>query len=162
MKQIVLPDVPPMALAGIGVVVVGGIGIVLLAGIGLVDKVAPLLAARHHAVDSAPVGQAAHIPVVDEEIGLQLTRKMRVVVGGLLRIVTVGGIELHTTFATPVDGSIKQLAFTAGPQHQAVMVLDEHLQRLDGKRTFLTNLRVSVFDDCAVEIYCDDHVRCKM
>jgi hypothetical protein len=45
---------------------------------------------------------------------------------------------------------------------EPVVVADEHLQRLDGEGTFLTNLRVSVFDDCAVEIYCDDHVRCKM
>ena len=36
-------------------------------------------------------------------------------------------------------------------------VADEHLQRLDGKRTLLTNLRIFVLDDGSVEVYCYYH-----
>ena len=41
-------------------------------------------------------------------------------------------------------------------------VIDEHLQGVDGEGTFLANLGVFVLNDGSVEIYCDNHGRCKM
>ena len=60
---------PPVALTGVGMVVVRGFLIVFLAGIGLVDEVAPLLATADHAIDGAPVGESTDVAVVDEEVG---------------------------------------------------------------------------------------------
>ena len=97
---------PPGALAGVGVLVGGGFSIVFLAGIGLVDEVAPLLATGDHAIDGAPVGKTAYIAVVDEEVGLQLAREVGIVVGGLFRVVTIGGIERYATLTTPFEGGI--------------------------------------------------------
>ena len=97
---------PPVALAGVGVVVVRGFLIVFLAGIGLVDEVAPLLATADHAIDGAPVGESTDVAVVDEEVGLQLAREVGIVVGGLFRVVTIGGIELYATLTAPFEGGI--------------------------------------------------------
>ena len=82
---------------------------------------------------------------------------MGIVVGGLLGVVAVGGVELHTTFTTPREGFIQQLALTTGPKDDTVTVGDDHLQSVDGEGTLLTYLGITVFDDCSVEVDCDYH-----
>ena len=138
--------------AGRGVTVVGGIVIVHLTGTGLVDEMTPLLATGDHAIDGAPVGKATYIAVVDKEVCLQLTREVRVVVGGLLGIVAVGSIELHTALAAPLDGIVQELALTAGPEHQAMTIGNEHLQGLSGEGTLLADFGIFILDDGSVEI----------
>ena len=148
---------PPVAGAGVGMGVSGGFGIILLTGVGLVDEMTPLLTTGDHAVDSAPVGESTDITVVDEEVGLQLAGEMRIVVGGLLWIVTVGSIELHTALTTPLEGLLQELSFTTGPEHQTMTILYEHLQCLNSKRALLTNLRIFILDDRPVKIDSNYH-----
>ena len=140
--------------------VMGGGGTVVVVGLaagGLVEEMVPLLLAGDHPVDGAPVGQTTEVAVIDEHIGLQLAREVRIVVGGLLGVVAVGGIELHTALTAPLEGILQELALTAGPQHQTVVVLLQELQRLNGKGTFMAYLGVTVLNDRSVKVYCDNH-----
>ena len=126
-------------------------------GVGqdIVDDVVPLMVVLDHPVDGAPVGEASQVAVVDEEIDLQLAGEMGVVVGGLLGVVTVDGIELEAAFTAPVDGLIQQWSFSYGPEDQAMAILSEHLQGVDGEGDLLANGGVFMGKDCTVEIYCD-------
>ena len=135
----------------------GSVVVVGLAASGFVEEMVPLFPAGDHPVDGAPVGQATEVAVVDEHIGLQLAREMRVVVGGLLGVVAVGGVELHATLTAPLEGILQELALTAGPQHQTVVVLLQELQRLNGKGTFVAYLGVTVLNDRSVKVYRDNH-----
>ena len=141
---------------------VGGFAVVFFAGVGLVDEVTPLFATGDHAVDGAPVGESAYIAVVDEDIGLELAGEVGIVIGGLLGVVTVGCIELHTALTTPVDGVVEELTFPTGPEDEPVMVVDEHLERVDGEGALLANLGIAVLDDCSVKIDCDNHSKLGM
>ena len=134
-----------------------GLTVVDGTGIGFVEEVTPFLAMGDHAVDGAPVGQSAHIAIVNEEVGLQLAGEVGIIISGLLRIVAIGGIELNTTLATPLKGLVQELALTAGPEDEAMAILDEHLEGLGGEGALLTDLRVAVLDDRTVKIYCNDH-----
>ncbi len=89
---------------GLGMMVVGGLGE------NLVDDIVPLVAMLNHAVDGAPIGQTANIAVVDKQIDLQLAREVGIVIGGLLGVVAIDGVELESTLATPIDCLIEQLA----------------------------------------------------
>ena len=131
----------------------GGGFVVCLSVVGFVDEVAPLFAAADHPVDGAPVGEASQVTVVDEEVGLQFTGEMGVVVGALLGIVAVGGVELDAAFAAPGEGIFQELSLAAGPEYKAVTVGNEHLECLDGEGTLATYLGIFVLDDRAVEIY---------
>lgn len=131
--------------------------IVSLAGIGLVNEMAPLLASGNHAVDGAPVRQTSDVTVIDEDVGFQLARECGVVVGGLLGIVTVGGIELYTALPTPVEGIVEEFALATGPEDQTMAICNEHLQGIDGERTLLANLGILVLDDGTIEINGNDH-----
>ena len=137
---------------GRGVTVVSG------ARVGFVEEMTPLLAMGDHAVDGAPVGESAYIAVVDEEVGLQLAGEVGIVVGGLLGVVAIGGIELDAALTTPLEGLVKKLALATGPEDQAMAILDEHLEGLGGERTLLTDLRIAVLDDRPVKIYCYYHI----
>ena len=138
----------------------GGGGTVVVVGLaagGFVEEMTPLLLAGDHPVDGAPVGQATEVAVVDEHVGLQLAREVGVVVGGLLRVVAVGSVELHAALTAPLEGILQEFALTAGPQHQTVVVLLQELQRLNGKGTFVAYLGVTVIDDRSVKINCNNH-----
>ena len=105
---------------------------------------------------SDPVGQAAQVAVVNEEVRFHLAREA--VMGSILfGIVPVDGIKLHAPFPAPFHGLVQQLSFTYGPQYQAVAVFDQHLQRIGGKRDFVPYFRVTVLYDCAVKINGDSH-----
>ena len=99
-----------------------GITVVFGTGIGLVDEVTPLLAMGDHPVDGAPVRETANVTVVDEEVGLEFAGEVGIVVGGLLGVVAVGGIELHATLPTPLQGLIEKLALATGPEDDAVTI----------------------------------------
>ena len=141
--------------------VLGGMGraitVVDGTGIGLVEEVTPFLAMGDHAVDGAPVGEATDVTVVDEEVGLQLAGEVGIVVGGLLGVVAIGGIELYTTLTAPLEGLVEKLALATGPEDDAMAILDEHLEGLGGEGALLTDLRVAVLDDRPVKIYCYNH-----
>ena len=143
----------------VGAVGVGGGGFTVVggAGVGFVDEVTPFLATGDHAVDGAPVGEATDVAVVDEEVCLQLAGEVRVVVSGLLGVVAVGGVELHTTLTTPLEGLVEEFALATAPEDQAMTIGNEHLQRLNGEGALLADLGVFVLDDRSVEINCDDH-----
>ena len=144
----------------VGAVGMGGrrITVVFGTGVGFVEEVTPLLAMGDHSVDCAPIGETANVPVVDEEIGLEFAGEVGIVFGGLLGIVAVGGIKLHATLPTPLQGLIEKLALATSPEDQAVAVGNEHLQRLNGKGAFCANLGVAVLDDRPVKIYCYNHI----
>ena len=151
---------PPGGLFFVVVMVMGGGGTVVVVGLaagGFVEEMVPLLLAGDHPVDGAPVGQAAEVAVVDEHIGLQLAREVRVVVGGLLGVVAVGSVELHAALTAPLEGILQKLALAAGPQHQTVVVLLQEFQRLDGKGAFVAYLGVTVLYDRSVKVYRDNH-----
>ena len=140
--------------------VMGGGGTIVVVGLaagGFVKEMVPLLLAGDHPVDGAPVGQATEVAVVDEHIGLQLAREVRIVVGGLLGVVAVGGVELHATLTAPLEGILQEFALTACPKDKPMMVTDKHLQRLNGKGTFVAYLGVTVLYDRSVKVYRDNH-----
>lgn len=143
--------------AGMGMLISGSGIIVHLTGVGLIDEVTPLLATGNHPIDGAPVGETTDITVIDEEVCLQLAGEVGIVISGLLGVVAVGGIELHTAFSTPLECRIQELALTTGPKDQTVTVGNEHLQRLSGEGALLADLGVFILDDRAVKINCDNH-----
>ena len=142
-----------------GAVGVGGGGFTVVDGarVGFVDEVTPFLATGDHTVDGAPVGEATDVAVVDEEVCLQLAGEVRVVVGGFLGVVAVGGVEFHAALTTPLEGLVKELALATAPEDQAMTISNEHLKGLNGEGALLTNLGVFVLDNRSVEINCNYH-----
>ncbi len=136
----------------------GGFVVVFHAGVGLVDEVTPGFLTGDHTVDGAPVREAADITVVDEEVGLEFSREVRIVISSFLGIVAVGSVELYTTLTTPVQSVVEQLALAAGPQHQAVVVVYEHLEGINGEGALRTNLGVPIFYYCSIKINCYYHI----
>ena len=143
----------------VGAVGMGGRRITVVFGTGVVfvEEVTPLLAMGDHSVDCAPIGETANVPVVDEEIGLEFAGEVGIVVGGLLGVVAVGGIEFHTALTTPLDGLVEELALATAPEDQAMTIGNEHLEGLNGEGALLADLGVFILDDRSVEINCDYH-----
>ena len=100
-------ELPPMLLGRL---------IVFEAGLyNLIDNDMPVMATSNHLIDGAPVGQSAKVAVVNEDVGLDLPRKGRIIVSSLFRIVTIDSIELEVAFAAPIDGIVQELAFATSP-----------------------------------------------
>lgn len=79
----------------------------LLAVAGFVELVAVLVVAPvvvHHLVDGAPVGEGAHVTIVDIHIGAHLPARGGEGGGLLVGVVGIDGIELEAASATVVDG----------------------------------------------------------
>jgi len=148
---------PPGTGAGVGVLVVGALAVILLAGVGFVEEVAPFLATGDHAIDGAPIGEAAHVTVVDKDIGLQLAGEVGIIVGGLFRIVAVGGVELDATLAAPLQCCFEELALATGPEDHAMAVGNEHLEGLYREGALSAYLRIAVLNNRTVKINCNDH-----
>ena len=123
----------------------------------VVDDIVPGVALLDHPIDGAPVGQASEVAVVDEQIGLGFAGEMGVVIGGLLGVVAVDGVELQAALAAPLDGVVQELALPDGPQDEEVAVLAQHLQGVDGEGELLADGGVLMGDDGAVEVDCDNH-----
>ena len=119
--------------------------------------VLPRLAVCYHLVDGPPVGQSSDATVVYPHIYFELAREVIIVVLLLFWIVTIYCIELYSTLTTPVYGFLKLLSLADCPQHKAVMVVDKHLEGVDGERLLLADLRLSVCYYRTVKIYCDCH-----
>lgn len=78
----------------------------LLAVAGFVELVAVLVVAPvvvHHLIDGAPVGEGAHVTVVDIHVGAYLPAWGGKSGGLLVGIVGIDGIELQAAPATVVD-----------------------------------------------------------
>ena len=81
----------------------------------LIDNDMPVMATSNHLIDGAPVGQAAKVAIIDEDVGLDLPRKGWIIVCCLFRVVTIDSIELEVAFAAPIDGIVQELAFATSP-----------------------------------------------
>ena len=123
----------------------------------IVYQMVPLTVMTYHTIDSTPVRETTQVTVINKYINLQFPREVGIVISSFFWIVTINGIELHTSLTTPVHGVVQQLTFTHTPQDYLMSVLTEHLQRLNGKRYLLANLRISVFYNCTIKIYCYCH-----
>ena len=67
------------------------------------------------------------------------------------------GYPMEDVILDAIDHGIEELAFAAGPEDEAMVVTDEHLQGVGGKGPLLPYLGIAVLDNGAVKIYCDDH-----
>lgn len=132
----------------------------LLAVAGFVELVAVLVVAPvvvHHLIDGAPVGEGAHVAVVDIHVSAHLPAWGGEGGGLLVGVVGIDGIELEAAPAAVVDGLLQQVALTDGPQDEQMALGLQLLQRGDGKGDLLADLRIVVLDDRSVEINCDNH-----
>ena len=71
-------------------------------------------------VDGAPVGKAAYGAVVDEEVGVELAGVDGRCVDFLAGIVGVDGEEFEPPLGAEVDRFLQEIAFTGGPEDEAV------------------------------------------
>ena len=105
----------------------------------------------NHLVNCPPVGQAADISVVNEEVCLQFPRIV-VALASLFRIIAVDSIELNSSGPAPFHRFIQELFLPDTPQDNLMLLFDQHFQRFRGKRQFFTYLGIFVCDDCPVKI----------
>lgn len=125
----------------------------------VIEQVFVRKAGMDHAIDRAPVGQAAEVAIVDEEVGLEFAREMAIGLGRLLGVVAVDGIELQAALAAESDGLVEQFAFTNAPEDELVALVGELAQCLDGERQLAANGGITMFDNSAVKIYSNGHVK---
>lgn len=118
----------------------------------------PAPAIMNHLVDGTPVREATEGAVVDEEIGVELAGADAVLVDFLAGIVAVDGEEFQATFLAEVNGFLQEPAFTGGPEDEGVAFHLQLFKGWDGEGEFLADVRIAMFDDGAVEVYCDDHL----
>ena len=111
----------------------------------------------YHAINGSPIWQSANIPVVYPQVNLQLTRKMVVLFPFLLWIVTIYGIELHTSLPTPVYSLLQEFILTYRPKYETMMLAYQLTQRLSSERQFLTYLWIGMFYYRPIEIYSNSH-----
>ena len=108
-------------------------------------------------VDGAPVGEAADGAVVDEEVGVELAGADAGLIDFLAGVIAVDGEELKAAALAEVYGFLEKTAFAGGPQDERMSFGLYLLEGCDGEGEFLADMGITVFDDGAVEIYCDDH-----
>ena len=112
----------------------------------------------NHLIDGTPVGEAADGAVVDEEVGVELAGADAVLVDFLAGVVAVDGEEFKASLFTEVYGFLQEPAFTGGPEDERVSFRLYLLEGCYGEGEFLADVRIAMFDDGAVEVYCDDHL----
>lgn len=71
-------------------------------------------------VDGSPVGKAADGAVVNEEVGVELAGVDGRGIDFLAGIVGVDGEEFEPTLGAEVDRFLQEVAFTGGPEDEAV------------------------------------------
>lgn len=71
-------------------------------------------------VDGSPVGKAADSAVIDEEVGVELTGMNGCRIDFFTRVVGVDGEEFEAAFCAEVNGFLQEVAFTGGPEDEAV------------------------------------------
>ena len=130
-------------------------------GGGEVERVAEVvgvaLAVFDQLVDHTPVREAAHLAVVDEEVGLELAAADGCAILVLVGEVAVHGEKLHAALTAKLHRLLQKLTLAHGPKYQAVAVALEHLQRCGGKGNLLADRWVFMLDNRAVEINCNGH-----
>lgn len=104
-----------------------------------------------------PVGEGAHVAVVDIHVGAHLPAWGGEGGGLLVGVVGIDGIELQAAPATIVDSLLQQATLTDSPQDEQMVLGLQLLQRGDGKGNLLADLGIVVLDDRSVEINCDNH-----
>ena len=124
----------------------------------LAEVVGVALAVLDQLVDYAPVREAAHLAIVDEEVRFELAAADVRAVHLLVGVVAVHGEKLHAALTAKLDRLVQELSFAHRPKNQAVSVALEHLQRGRGEGNLLADRGVFVFDNRAVEINCDGHL----
>ena len=107
-------------------------------------------------IDRAPIGETSEATVIDEEIGLELTREATSR-GIFFGEVSIDGIELHSTIPAPFDGFIEEFTLTDRPENESMTLADEHPKGLGSKGEFVTYLGVSMAYDRTIEVYSYDH-----
>ena len=117
----------------------------------------PAPAVMNHLVDGTPVGEAADGAVVDEEVGVELAGADAGFVHFLAGVVAVDCEEFESTGFAEVDGFLKELAFTCGPEDEPVAFFLEFSECGCGEGEFLADVGITVFYDGSVKIYCDEH-----
>lgn len=84
----------------------------------------------NHLVDDTPVGKAAEIAVINENIGSELSRLpdnfIRVVAD--LRMVRIDGVKLDPAGGTPFDSLFEQIAFANRPEDEPMAFGDQQFQ----------------------------------
>ena len=118
----------------------------------------PAPAVMNHLIDCAPVGEAAEGAVVDEEVGVELAGAEADLVDFYAWVVAVDGEEFEAALFTEVYGFLQEPAFTGGPEDEGVAFHLQLFKGWDGERDFLADVRITMFDDSTVEVYCDDHI----
>ena len=118
----------------------------------------PAPTVMNHLVDGTPVREAADGAVVDEEVGVELAGADAVLVDFLAGVVAVDGEEFQAAFFTEVYGFLQEPAFTGGPEDERVSFRLYLLEGCYGEGELLADVRIAMFDDGAVEVYCDDHL----
>ena len=121
------------------------------------DLVLPGLVVGDHLINGAPVGEAAEVAIVDEDVGFELAGEVLVVAGIFFGVVAVDGPELDAAVAAPLDGFVQEVALADAPEDELVVVTDQHLQCLDGEGFFFAYGGVTMFYDRSVEVDGDDH-----
>lgn len=138
-----------------------GVGLGFGGGVVGADRTQVAVVA-HSAVDKLvnhpPIGQAAHVTVVDEEVGLQLAAADGRAVLLLVWEVAIDGKKLHTSLGAETNGIVQQFALADRPQNQPVTLLLQPFQRGSCKGNLTPDFGVLMFDDRAVEIYCNYHL----
>ena len=109
-------------------------------------------------VDLLPARESAYVPVVDEDVGVDLprTRKAVLVLYAPV-IVAVHGEELQTTGFAPVYGVLQILTGPRGPEDDVITLCRELLECLNRAGTLWSYRGVLVLNYCPVKIYCYAH-----
>lgn len=105
--------------------------------------------ARDHLVDGSPVGEAAHVAVVDVAIGVYFAWAGAGCGHG---IGGVHGMEFKAARAAPFHGFVEFAALAVGPEYEDVAVVAELFEGVDGERDLSSYAGVFVLDDRAVEV----------
>ena len=71
-------------------------------------------------VDGAPVGEAAYGAVVDEEVGVELAGTDAGCINFLAGVIGIDGEEFEPPLGTEVNRLLQEVAFTGGPEDEAV------------------------------------------
>ena len=114
----------------------------------------------NHLVDNTPVGKAAEVAVINENVGSELSwllnNFIRVVAD--FRMIRVDGVKLDSAGGTPFDSLFEQIAFANRPENEFMAFGDQQFQSCCGKGYFSPYFRISVFYDSSVKVNCDGHV----
>lgn len=81
----------------------------------------------NHLVDDTPVGKAAEVAVINENIGSELSRLpdnfIRVVAD--FRMIRVDGVKLDSAGGTPFDSLFEKIAFANRPEDELMAFGDQ-------------------------------------